>query len=105
MSEAMPTKTYRVVAAHLAGLVSLTSLLAAPRKQGQDSRMHRQHENSSHAPARDHSFWSALRAEFIKYIQSKDGQTETERGGFCSIAASDRQQNQKMLGLVSPSGQ
>jgi phosphate transport system substrate-binding protein len=46
-----------------------------------------------------------LRAEFIKYIQSKDGQTETERGGFYSITAADRQQDQKMLGLLSPVGQ
>ena len=46
-----------------------------------------------------------LRAEFIKYIQSKDGQTETERGGFYSITASDREQDQKMLGLVAPVGQ
>ena len=46
-----------------------------------------------------------LRAEFIKYIQSKDGQIETERGGFYSITASDREQDQKMLGLVAPVGQ
>ena len=46
-----------------------------------------------------------LRAEFIKYIQSKDGQTETEQGGFYSITATDRQQDQKMLGLLSPVGQ
>jgi phosphate transport system substrate-binding protein len=46
-----------------------------------------------------------LRAEFIKYIQSKDGQTETEQGGFYSITATDRQQDQEMLGLLSPVGQ
>ena len=46
-----------------------------------------------------------LRAEFIKYIQSKDGQAETERGGFYSITAADRQQDQNMLGLIAPVGQ
>jgi len=46
-----------------------------------------------------------LRAEFIKYIQSKDGQTQTERGGFYSIAAKDRQEDQKLLGLIAPDGQ
>jgi phosphate transport system substrate-binding protein len=46
-----------------------------------------------------------LRAEFIKYIQSKDGQIETERGGFYSITAKDRQQDQQLLGLIVPVGQ
>jgi phosphate transport system substrate-binding protein len=46
-----------------------------------------------------------LRAEFIKYIQSKDGQTETERGGFYSITAQDQQEDQKLLGLTAPVGQ
>lgn len=46
-----------------------------------------------------------LRAEFIKYIQSKDGQIETEQGGFYSITATDQQQDQKMLGLLSSVGQ
>ncbi len=46
-----------------------------------------------------------LRAEFIKYIQSKDGQTQTERGGFYSITAKDRQEDQKLLGLIAPDGQ
>ena len=46
-----------------------------------------------------------LRAEFIKYIQSKDGQTETEQGGFYSITATDRQQDQEMLGLLHRVGQ
>jgi phosphate transport system substrate-binding protein len=46
-----------------------------------------------------------LRAEFIKYIQSKEGQTETERGGFYSITAQDQQEDQKLLGLTAPVGQ
>ena len=46
-----------------------------------------------------------LRAEFIKYIHSKDGQTQTERGGFYSITAKDRQEDQKLLGLIAPDGQ
>ena len=46
-----------------------------------------------------------LRAEFIKYIQSKDGQKETEQAGFYSITASDRQQDQSMLGLIASVGQ
>ena len=46
-----------------------------------------------------------LRAEFIKFIQSKDGQAETEKGGFYSITAKDRQEDQKVLGLVAPVGQ
>jgi phosphate transport system substrate-binding protein len=46
-----------------------------------------------------------LRAEFIKYIQSKDGQTQTEHGGFYSITDKDRQEDQTLLGLVGPVGQ
>jgi phosphate transport system substrate-binding protein len=42
-----------------------------------------------------------LRAEFIKYIQSKDGQIEAERGGFYSITAADRRDDEKRLGLVA----
>lgn len=46
-----------------------------------------------------------LRAEFVKYIQSKDGQSEAELGGFYSITAADRQDDQKRLGLITPVGQ
>ena len=43
-----------------------------------------------------------LRAEFVKYIQSRDGQSETELGGFYSITAADRQDDQQRLGLITP---
>jgi phosphate transport system substrate-binding protein len=46
-----------------------------------------------------------LRAEFIRYIQSKDGQTQTELGGFYSITDKDRQEDQTLLGLLGPVGQ
>ncbi len=46
-----------------------------------------------------------LRAEFIRYIQSRDGQRETELGGFYSITAADRQDDQQRLGLITPVGQ
>ena len=46
-----------------------------------------------------------LRAEFIKYVQSREGQAETEGGGFYSITAKDRQEDQTLLGLVAPVGQ
>ena len=44
----------------------------------------------------------ALRREFIKYILSKDGQTETEAGGFYSITNADRETDLKRLGITLP---
>jgi phosphate transport system substrate-binding protein len=41
-----------------------------------------------------------LRREFIKYILSKDGQTETEAGGFYSLTNADREADLKKLGIV-----
>jgi phosphate transport system substrate-binding protein len=41
-----------------------------------------------------------LRAEFIKYVQSKDGQKETELGGFYSITAADRADDMTRLSLA-----
>jgi len=41
----------------------------------------------------------ALRAEFIKYILSKDGQTQTEKGGFYPITAEIRDAELQKLGL------
>jgi ABC-type phosphate transport system substrate-binding protein len=38
--------------------------------------------------------------EFIKYILSKDGQTETETGGFYSITNADREADLKRLGII-----
>lgn len=43
-----------------------------------------------------------LRREFIKYILSKDGQTETEEGGFYSITNDDREADLKRLGITIP---
>jgi phosphate transport system substrate-binding protein len=40
-----------------------------------------------------------LRSEFIKYILSKDGQTETEMGGFYPITNAIREQDLKRLGI------
>ena len=40
-----------------------------------------------------------LRAEFIKYILSKDGQTQTEKGGFYSITNEIREDELKKLGI------
>jgi phosphate transport system substrate-binding protein len=40
-----------------------------------------------------------LRREFIKYILSKDGQMETEAGGFYSITNADRESDLKSLGI------
>lgn len=40
-----------------------------------------------------------LRAEFIKYILSKDGQILTEKGGYYSITDTDRQVDLKRLGI------
>ena len=42
-----------------------------------------------------------LRAEFIKYILSKDGQTRTERGGFYPITEEIREAELEKLGLSS----
>lgn len=41
----------------------------------------------------------ALRAEFIKYILSKDGQTQTEKGGFYPITNEIREAELKKLGI------
>lgn len=41
-----------------------------------------------------------LRREFIKYILSKGGQTETEAGGFYSITNADREYDLKKLGIT-----
>ncbi len=40
-----------------------------------------------------------LRAEFIKYILSKDGQEQTEKGGFYSITNEIREQELTKLGI------
>jgi phosphate transport system substrate-binding protein len=45
-----------------------------------------------------------LRREFIKYILSRDGQAETEAGGFYSITNADRETDLKRLG-ITPVGQ
>jgi phosphate transport system substrate-binding protein len=41
-----------------------------------------------------------LHREFIKYTLSKDGQTETEAGGFYSITNADREADLKRLGII-----
>jgi phosphate transport system substrate-binding protein len=41
-----------------------------------------------------------LRAEFIKYILSKDGQQQTERGGFFPISNEIRQSDLNKLGIA-----
>jgi phosphate transport system substrate-binding protein len=41
-----------------------------------------------------------LRREFIKYILSKDGQMETEAGGFYSITNADRESDLKRLAII-----
>lgn len=41
-----------------------------------------------------------LRAEFVKYILSKNGQEETERGGFFSISDEIRQSDLNKLGIA-----
>lgn len=43
-----------------------------------------------------------LRRELIKYILSKDGQAETEAGGFYPITNADRENDLKRLGITSP---
>jgi phosphate transport system substrate-binding protein len=43
----------------------------------------------------------ALRGEFIKYILSKDGQTQTEIGGYYPITNKIREEELKKLGLLS----
>ncbi len=40
-----------------------------------------------------------LRSEFIKYVLSKDGQTQTEKGGFYSITDDIREADLKKLGI------
>ena len=40
-----------------------------------------------------------LRAEFIKYILSKDGQTQTEKGGFYPITNEIREEELKKFGI------
>lgn len=44
-----------------------------------------------------------LRAEFVKYILSEDGQTQTERGGFFSITNEIRESDLNKLGIASGS--
>lgn len=41
-----------------------------------------------------------LRREFIKYILSKDGQMETEAGGFYSVTNADRESDLKRLEII-----
>lgn len=41
-----------------------------------------------------------LHRELIKYILSKDGQMETEAGGFYSITNADREADLKRLGII-----
>lgn len=41
-----------------------------------------------------------LSAEFIKYVVSKDGQAQTEAGGFYRITAKDRESGLKNLGIA-----
>ncbi len=43
-----------------------------------------------------------LRAEFIKYILSKDGQSQTEKGGFYPITNDIRESELKKLGISTP---
>jgi phosphate transport system substrate-binding protein len=44
----------------------------------------------------------ALRGEFIKYILSRDGQTQTEKGGVYTITKEMREADLKKLGLSVP---
>jgi phosphate transport system substrate-binding protein len=44
----------------------------------------------------------SLRQEFVKYILSKDGQTQTEIGGFCPITNDVREQDLRRLGIANP---
>jgi phosphate transport system substrate-binding protein len=44
-----------------------------------------------------------LRAEFVKFILSKDGQEQTERGGFFPITNEIRESDLKKLGIASGS--
>jgi len=41
----------------------------------------------------------ALRAEFVKYILSKDGQEQTERSGFFPITNEIRESDMNKLGI------
>jgi phosphate transport system substrate-binding protein len=40
-----------------------------------------------------------LRSEFVKYILSKDGQIQTEKGGFYPVTNDIREQELKKLGI------
>jgi phosphate transport system substrate-binding protein len=40
-----------------------------------------------------------LRSEFVKYILSEDGQTQTEKGGFYPITNPIREEDLKKLGI------
>jgi phosphate transport system substrate-binding protein len=40
-----------------------------------------------------------LRAEFVKYVMSKDGQEQTERGGFFPITNEIRESDMNKLGI------
>jgi len=40
-----------------------------------------------------------LRAEFFKYILSKDGQIQTEKGGYYPVTEEIRENELKKLGL------
>jgi phosphate transport system substrate-binding protein len=42
-----------------------------------------------------------LRSEFIKYILSKDGQTQTEKAGFYAITNQIREDELKKLGIAA----
>jgi phosphate transport system substrate-binding protein len=44
----------------------------------------------------------SLRAEFIKYILSKDGQTLTEEGGYFPISNEIRENDLDALGISPP---
>jgi phosphate transport system substrate-binding protein len=44
-----------------------------------------------------------LRTEFVKYILSKDGQEQTERGGFFPITNEIRESDLRKLGISSGS--
>ena len=44
----------------------------------------------------------APRAEFIKYVLSKDGQTQTEAGGYYPITNAIREKDLKTLSILSP---
>lgn len=41
-------------------------------------------------------------SEFIKYLLSKGGQTETESGGFYPVTNAIREEDLKRLGISTP---